>query len=178
MVRIYTLWLPVWKTWSVYLYMHIYARDRGGPCPACDRQCLRNGYIISLGFFPHIFNHTIPAAYALFHGAYGIGASDVSSIGVAYVKAWHGIYEGVMQCRADAHYLQTIPLLYQLALFIWLNKLILKKCILWVYLSEIIMLPWLHRKQTNTATDRHGNMFNLSYFWRKTMRLQSHKTLK
>ena len=65
-----------------------------------------------------------------------------------------------------------IPLVYMA------YKIILIKCILWVYLSELIMLGWLHRKQTNTVTDRHGNMFNLSYFWRKTMRLQSHKILK
>ena len=135
--------------------MHIYARDRGGPCPACDRLSLRNGYIISLGFSPHIFDHTIIAAYALFHGAYGIGASVMKTVIVRYVKAWHGIYEGVMQCRADAHSLQTIPLLYQLTLFIWPNKLILKKYILGVYLSEIIMLGWIHRKFKRTQTLRH-----------------------
>ena len=129
-----------WKTWSVYLYMHIYARDRGGPCPARNRLSLRNGYIISLGFSPHLFCHTIIAANTCYHGRYGIAASDVSSIGVAYVKAWHGIYEGVTHDRADAYYLQTIPLLYQLTLFIWLDKLILIKCILWVYLSEIIIV--------------------------------------
>ena len=129
-----------WKYWSVYLYMHIYARTPGGPCPACDRLSLRNGYIISLGFSTHLFDHTIPAAYALFHGAYGIAASDVSSIGVAYVKAWHGIYDGVTHSRVDAYYLQTIPLLYQLTLFIWFDKLILIKCILWVYLSENIIV--------------------------------------
>ena len=90
--------------------MHIYARTPGGPCPARDRLSLRNGYIISLGFSPHIFDHTIPAACALFHGRYGIAASDVSSIGVAYVKANIQILECVKRCRADAHYLQTIPL--------------------------------------------------------------------
>ena len=89
--------------------MHIYARTPGGPCPARDRLSLRNGYIISLGFSAHLFCHTIIAAYACYHGAYGIGASDVSSIGVAYVKACHGIYEGVTHDRADAHYLNTLP---------------------------------------------------------------------
>ena len=129
-----------WKTWSVYLYMHIYARDRGGPCPARDRQCLRNGYIISLGFSPHLFDHTIPAAYALFHGAYRIAASDVSSIGVAYVKAWHGIYEGVTHDRADAYYLNTISPLDHIPLVYMAYKIILIKCILWVYISEIIIV--------------------------------------
>jgi len=78
--------------------MHIYARDRGGPCPARDRLSLRNGYIISLGFSPHIFDRTIPAAYACYHGAYGIGAIDVSSIGIAYVKANIQILECVKRC--------------------------------------------------------------------------------
>lgn len=89
--------------------MHIYARHRGGPCPARDRLSLMNGYIISLGFSTHLFDHTIPAAYALFYGAYGIGASDVSSIGVAYVKANIQILECVKRCRADAYYLYTLP---------------------------------------------------------------------
>ena len=71
----------------VFVYAHI-LRHPQWPLPRpCDRLSLRNGYIISLGFSTHIFDHTIPAAYALFHGAYGIAASDVSSIGVAYVKA-------------------------------------------------------------------------------------------
>ena len=129
-----------WKTWSVYLYMHIYARDRGGPCPARDRQCLRNGYIISLGFSTHIFDHTIPAAYALYIGRCETSASVVRSVTRQYVKSCYGIYEGVTHSRVDAYYLQTIPLLYQLTLFIWPNKLILKKCILWVYLSENIIV--------------------------------------
>ena len=89
--------------------MHIYARTPGGPCPARDRLSLRNGYIISLGFSPHIFDCTIPAAYACYHGAYGIAASDVSSIGVAYVKANIQILECVKRCKADAHSLYTLP---------------------------------------------------------------------
>ena len=98
-----------WKTWSVYLYMHIYARDRGGPCPARDRLSLRNGYIISLGFSTYLFDCTMPAAYALFHGAYGIGASVMKTVMVWYVKANIQILECVKRCWADAHYLQTIP---------------------------------------------------------------------
>ena len=78
--------------------MHIYARTPGGPCPARDRLSLRNGYIISLGFSPHIFDHTIIAAYALYIGRCETAAIDVSSIGVAYVKANIQILECVKRC--------------------------------------------------------------------------------
>ena len=98
-----------WKYWSVYLYMHIYARDRGGPCPARDRLSLMNGYIISLGFSTHLFDHTIPASYACYHGAYGIGASVMKTVMVRYVKANIQILECVKRCWADAHYLYTLP---------------------------------------------------------------------
>jgi len=94
----------------VFVYAYI-RTDPRWPLPRpCDRLWRRYPCLISLGFSPHIFDHTIIAAYALFHGAYGIGASDVSSIGVAYVKANIQILECVKRCRADAHYLQTIPL--------------------------------------------------------------------
>ena len=39
-----------WKYWSVYLYMHIYARGPGGPCPARDRLSWRNGYFSLMRF--------------------------------------------------------------------------------------------------------------------------------
>jgi hypothetical protein len=89
--------------------MHIYARDRGGPCPARDRQCLRNRYIISLGFSTHLFCHTIIAAYACYHGAYRIGASVMKTVIGQYVKANIQILECVKRCKADAHYLYTLP---------------------------------------------------------------------
>ncbi len=97
------------KTWSVYLYMHIYARDRGGPCPARDRLWKMYPCIISLGFSTHLFDHTIPAACALFHGWYGIAASVMKTVIVRYVKANIQILECVKRCWADAHYLYTLP---------------------------------------------------------------------
>lgn len=78
--------------------MHIYARHRGGPCPARDRLSLMNGYIISLGFSPHIFDHTIIAAYACYHGPYGIAASVMKTVIVRYVKANIQILECVKRC--------------------------------------------------------------------------------
>ena len=98
-----------WKYWSVYLYMHIYARGPGGPCPARDRLWRRYPCIISLGFSPHIFDRTIPAAYACYHGAYGIAASVMKTVIGQYVKANIQILECVKRCWADAHCLYTLP---------------------------------------------------------------------
>jgi len=89
--------------------MHIYARDRGGPCPARDRLSLRNGYIISLGFSTHLFCHTIIAAYACYHGRCETAASVMKTVIGQYVKANIQILECVKRCKADAHYLYTLP---------------------------------------------------------------------
>jgi hypothetical protein len=78
--------------------MHIYARTPGGPCPARDRLSLRNGYIISLGFSTHIFDHTNIAAYALYIGRCETAASVMKTVIGQYVKANIQILECVKRC--------------------------------------------------------------------------------
>lgn len=96
----------------VFVYAHI-LRHPQWPLPRpCDRLWRRYPCIISLGFSTHLFCHTIIAAYACYHGRYGIAASVMKTVMVRYVKANIQILECVKRCWADAHCLQTIPLLY------------------------------------------------------------------